>query len=219
MDEIFYAKLKDLLPFYEKVRAAIITLETFSEKQEMYIAPINEMRNALDHLFKAIKSSDDLRTCENEFQQIKEHMGRAGHDALDLLSANLGIAVNEKLDSFDVDTIVTVLPEYYTKIKPKITELRKNTAKSRIERNMGSDKYFSAYLGNIEQIMEINNMIDMRIPSLIEFREKRDKEKQEQEKAELKKKKNERLWQYFIGPIIGFVSAAIIALLAWFLTN
>ena len=120
MDEKFYLKLKDILPFYEKVRAAIITLESLDEEQKMYLAPINEMRNALDHLFKAVKS-------------------------------------------YEIDTIVAVLPEYYTKIKPKLTELKRNTAKKRIERNMGCDKYFSSYMDNIEQIMEINNMIDVHI--------------------------------------------------------
>jgi hypothetical protein len=219
MDNNFNDKLISLLPLYEKVRASMIMLENFDEKRQVYIAPINQIRNALDHVFNAVRYSNEPETCNYELKEVKEHLGRAGYDSLDLLASSLGVAIITKLESYELDVIVTVFPDYYTKIKPKITELQTYIAESRSKRNLSCEKYFSDYLDNIKQLKEINKEIDMRIPSLVEFRDKREREKHDQQRGEQKKKKNERLWQYLIGPIIGFVSAVIIMLLTWFLTK
>ena len=219
MDENFHEKLKNLLPLYEKVRASMIMLETFDEKQQVYIAPLNQMRNALDHIFNAVKFSNDSETCDYELKEVKEHLGRAGYDSLDLLSATLGTAAITKLEPYELDILVTVFPDYYTKIKPKITEVQKHITKTRSKRNINCENYFSNYLENIKQLQEINKEIDMRIPSLVEFRDKREREKKEQQRKERKKKKKELIWQYLIGPIIGFISASVIALLTWLLTK
>jgi len=56
------------------------------------------------------------------------------------------------------------------------------------------------------------------IPSLQEYSDKKAEEKLNQQNEKQKKDKNERLWQYCIGPIIGFVSGVLIVLLTWLLT-
>ena len=69
-----FNKLEELFSLYDKVRQAVILLENFNEKQKMYIAPINQLRSALDHIFKAVNIYDDTKQCEYEVKEAKEHL-------------------------------------------------------------------------------------------------------------------------------------------------
>ena len=142
MEENFYNKLKKLFPLYENVKKAIILAENFNENSEMYIAPINQLRSALDHIFKSVKIATESESCDYELKEAKEHMERAGYDALELLAGNLGTSVIKKLELYDTDTLTHVFPDYFTQIKPKITEIRQNVAERRMERKIDSEKSF-----------------------------------------------------------------------------
>ena len=209
MEENFYNKLNELYPLYENVKSSILLLESFDEKREMYIAPINQLRSALDHIFKAINiAKKETASCDYELKEAKEHMERAGYDALELLAGSLGTNIINKLQAYDTETLTKIFPDYFTSIKPKITEIRQSVAQRRMERKIDSEKSFFAYFKEITELVEINTTVDRRIPSLQEYSDKKAKEN-----------KKERLWKYLIGPIIGFVSAALIALLTWLLKN
>lgn len=47
-----FNKLEELFSLYDKVRQSVILLENFNEEQKMYIAPINQLRSALDIYLK-----------------------------------------------------------------------------------------------------------------------------------------------------------------------
>ena len=113
-----FNKLEELFSLYDKVRQSVILLENFNEEQKMYIAPINQLRSALDHIFKAINICDDFEQCEYELREAKEHLDRAGYDTMELLAANIGITIVEKLKRYDTKTITEVFPYYFTTIKP-----------------------------------------------------------------------------------------------------
>ena len=216
MEEVFYTKLKELYPRYERVRNIMIAVEQCDKNKEAFLSPMNEMRNALDHVFKAIKYyTEDTEQFEHELREIKEHLGRAGYDIFDLYATNLGIEIKEKLNQFNIDTINAVIPDYYPIIKPDISDIEKRISECRGLRDINNDKYFESYWENITKLDTHNNNIDRLIPALIEHRERKEKEKQEQQKAEQKKLKFERLWQYLIGPIIGFAFAVLL----WLLTK
>lgn len=219
MVETFYNKLNGLFPLYERVKSAILLLENFDEKQEMYIAPINQLRSALDHIFKAVSIAQETANCDYELKEAKEHMERAGYDALELLAGSLGTSAIQKIQPYDTETLASVFPEYYTEIKPKITKIQQSVAQRRMERKTDSEKTFFAYFDEITELIQINTTVDSRIPSLQEYSDKKATEKLSQQNEEHKKSKKERLWQYVIGPIIGFVSAALIAGLTWYLTR
>ena len=109
-----FNKLEELFSLYDKVRQSVILLENFNEEQKMYIAPINQLRSALDHIFKAINICDDFEQCEYELREAKEHLDRAGYDTMELLAANIGITIVEKLKRYDTKTITEVFPYYFT---------------------------------------------------------------------------------------------------------
>jgi len=218
MREIYYDKLKELYPCYEKVKSAILLVENFDEEQEMYVAPMNQLRSALDHIFKSVTATD-IERCDYELKEAKEHMERAGYDALELLAGNLGTNIIKKLQPYNVETLTNVFPDYFTDILPKITDIRQKVAERRMERNINSNGFFSAYFDEIVELVDINKSVDKKIPALQEYSDKKVREKQEQQREEQARTKKERVWNYLWGPSIGFISAALIALLTWYLTK
>ena len=49
----FYEKLTKLLEEYSEVKEAIILAEKFDPDEQIYLAPLNELRSAFDHLMRA----------------------------------------------------------------------------------------------------------------------------------------------------------------------
>jgi len=205
MKEKFYDKLNALSTLYQNVRGAMFLLEQLDEKCEMYIAPINELRNALDHVFRAIKLNEDV---DDELGLVKEHIERAGYDALTLLAAMLGIRIAKNLEPYDTDTFTNVFPDYFTIIKPKITEIQTHIAECRNKRGGNSERYFAVYFDEIKDLIDIDKKVDMRIPALQDFSNRKKKEE-----------KFKKIWKYLIGPIVGVVSGVIIAYLTGLLNK
>lgn len=171
-----FNKLEELFSLYDKVRQSVILLENFNEEQKMYIAPINQLRSALDHIFKAINICDDFEQCEYELREAKEHLDRAGYDTMELLAANIGITIVEKLKRYDTKTITEVFPYYFTTIKPQLTDIKGIVASLRSNKKIDSDKSFSTYFDQIYILINIDKKVDTMIPSLEEYEKKKKKE-------------------------------------------
>lgn len=199
-----FNKLEELFSLYDKVRRAVILLENFNEEQKMYIAPINQLRSALDHIFKAINICDDIEKCEYELKEAKEHLDRAGYDTMELLAANIGITIVEKLKRYDTKTITEVFPYYFTTIKPQLTDIKGIVASLRSEKKIDSDKSFSAYFDQISILINIDKKVDTMIPSLAEYE---------------KKKKNERLKTWVISILSSIISGLLVGIIMYFVTK
>lgn len=195
-----FDKLKELYELYNQVRQAIILVENFDEERKMYIAPINQLRSALDHIFKAINNGTNDDHCDYELKEAKEHMDRAGYDALELLAGNIGIKIIKRLSDYDTDTLTTVFPEYHKEIKPKLTEIRQCVATLRSDKKINSEKSFSAYFDQITELIEIDKKVDIMIPSLHEYQSKKKREK-------------------VVGKIISFVLGLLSAFILYFITK
>ncbi len=172
-----FDKLEELFSLYEKVRQAVVLSENFNKERKIHIAPINQMRSALDHIFKAINSVDKIETCDYELKEAKEHLDRAGYDAFELLAANISISIVEKLNKYNTKTITEVFPYYFTDIKPKLTDIKNIVAMLRSDKKIDSEKSFSAYFDQISILINIDKKVDTIIPSLDEFEKKKKKEK------------------------------------------
>lgn len=168
----FYDSLRNLYDLYDKVRQAIILVENFDKDRNMYIAPINQLRSALDHIFKAVSFAEDKARSEYELKEAKEHLDRAGYDALELLAAYLGIAIIEKVAQYDNNTLTTVFPAYFTVIKPKITDIKNRVAILRSEKKINSEISFSTYFDQITELIELDKNVDVMIPSLEDFKQR-----------------------------------------------
>jgi hypothetical protein len=199
-----FNKLEELFSLYDKVRQAVILLENFNEEQKMYIAPINQLRSALDHIFKAINICDDFEQCEYELREAKEHLDRAGYDTMELLAANIGITIVEKLKKYDTKTITEVFPYYFTTIKPQLTDIKGIVASLRSDKKIDSDKSFSAYFDHISILINIDKKVDTMIPSLVEYE---------------KKKKKERLKTWVISILSSIISGLLVGIIMYFVTK
>lgn len=199
-----FNKLEELFSLYDKVRQSVILLENFNEEQKMYIAPINQLRSALDHIFKAINICDDFEQCEYELREAKEHLDRAGYDTMELLAANIGITIVEKLKRYDTKTITEVFPYYFTTIKPQLTDIKGIVASLRSNKKIGSDKSFSTYFDQIYILINIDKKVDTMIPSLEEYE---------------KKKKKERLKTWIISILSSVISGLLVGIIMYFVTK
>ena len=195
-----YDSLAELYDLYDKVRQAIILVENFDQERKMYIAPINQLRSALDHIFKAVSSAKDEEHSAYELKEAKEHLDRAGYDALELLAANLGMNIIEKVSQYDNKALTSVFPEYFKVIKPKITDIKNNVAILRSEKKIDSEISFSAYFDQITELIDLDKQVDVMIPSLEEFKKK-------------ERKSQCKVW------ISGIVSAILSGLAVYFLTK
>lgn len=199
-----FNKLEELFSLYDKVRQSVILLENFNEEQKMYIAPINQLRSALDHIFKAINFCDDFEQCEYELREAKEHLDRAGYDTMELLAANIGITIVEKLKKYDTKTITEVFPYYFTTIKPQLTDIKGIVASLRSDKKIDSGKSFSAYFDHISILINIDKKVDTMIPSLVEYE---------------KKKKKERLKTWVISILSSIISGLLVGIIMYFVTK
>jgi hypothetical protein len=199
-----FNKLEELFSLYDKVRQSVILLENFNEEQKMYIAPINQLRSALDHIFKAINFCDDFEQCEYELREAKEHLDRAGYDTMELLAANIGITIVEKLKRYDTKTITEVFPYYFTTIKPQLTDIKGIVASLRSNKKIDSDKSFSTYFDQIYILINIDKKVDTMIPSLVEYE---------------KKKKKERLKTWVISILSSIISGLLVGIIMYFVTK
>lgn len=172
-----YDSLEKLYELYAKVRQAIILAENFDKERKMYIAPINQLRSALDHIFKAVNCAKNPELSTYELKEAKEHLDRAGYDALELLAANLGTTIIEKVSQYDNTALTVVFTDYFTAIKPKITDIRNIVANLRSEKKIDSEKSFSEYFDQITELIDLDKRVDVMIPSLEEFQQKGSKSK------------------------------------------
>ena len=172
----FFNKIKELFVLYEKVKLAIIYAENFDPKREFYLAPSNQLRSSLDHIFKAAAHPNDL---EYELKEAKEHLDRAGYDAFEVLASNLGLSLVEKLNGYSPDTLTNVFPDYYQNIRPTLIEIKAKLGEIRKKKkdiSLGSGDSFSSYFDQIEVLLGFNKTVDTMIPSLEEYHQKKLKE-------------------------------------------
>lgn len=210
----YYDSLQGLYDLYDKVRQAIILVENFDKERKMYIAPINQLRSALDHVFKAVNCAKYQEQSVYELKEAKEHLDRAGYDALELLAANLGTTIIEKVSQYDNNTLTSVFPDYFTEIKPKITDIRNAVANLRSEKKIDSERSFSAYFDQITELIDLDKRVDVMIPSLEEFKQKEEKTIQKEDK----KKQKERRREWIIGLLSAIISGTIVGLIVYSIT-
>lgn len=210
-----YDSLEELYDLYDKVRYAVILVENFDKERKMYIAPINQLRSALDHMFKAVHYAKNQKQSAYEIKEAKEHLDRAGYDALELLAGNLGTTIIEKVSQYDNKTLTSVFSDYFTKIKPKITDIQNTVAQLRSEKKIDSEKSFSAYFDQITELIDLDKRVDVMIPSLEEFKQKEEETMRKEEEA----KKKDKYKEWIIGTLSAIVSAIISGLVVYFITT
>jgi len=164
---LFYRKLSSIRELYEKVKYAIILSENFDPEQEYYVACSNQLRSALDHIFKAIGC--DERTMNYEMKEAEEHLDRAGYDAYEVLASNMCLNISHRMKKYSVSTISHIFPEYFRDIRPAISAIKVEIGKLRKDKKTDIDLPFGKYVQNINELIEFDELVDKMIPAMEEY--------------------------------------------------
>jgi len=161
---LFYRTLSETKKLYEKVKYAIILSENFDPEREFYVASSNQMRSALDHIFKAMDFDEE--TMLYEMKEVEEHLNRAGYDAYEILASNICLNISNKMSLYSPPIISRVFPQYYCDIKPIISDIKVEIGQLRKDRKKSIDLSFYQYAKKINELIELDKLIDKNIPTL-----------------------------------------------------
>ena len=195
--------LDELATLYHQAKSAYILLEENNSDQSAYMGPINEFRNALDHIMKIISNKNDIPYCRKEYDGAKRHLLRAGSDSYEFACSEMIIFIGKLIHQYTGEEIVSVLPNYY-EMRLKVIEVQEKIAEYRtikelelkqsnvIEEEDNDEKVniFNYYRQATVELIEYTKAILNKLPFIVELH-----------------KKNTRVRN--IGWIIGIVGAAI----------
>lgn len=204
---------EEIINLYNTIKWLYALCEETDSELNTNLQPLNEFRAALDHLMRivAIENIDEYRDNDafDEAKKLKSHLRRALFDICDMISINYRNKIVDVLQVYDVEMIQSALPNYYSEIRPRIEEISEEIASFRTEKRFNADKKAETAIEDypkvIEELQKFYRTVNAAVPSLIEIRDKKQKEKKEQAKKEVFIK--------WVIPILTFVSGAILGIL------
>lgn len=202
-DEAYFKGLKELSALYLDVKSAIIMAEELDIEHKLNIAPLNQLRNALDHIFNGLIRDDEEKGIY-ELKEAKEHIQRAGYDALQILIVQLGKQIVEIVRKYETETVSAVFPKYYQEIRPLLAEHQQDVALLRTRMSIEGNKTFSAYFVEVKKMHSLWKVVFATIPLLEEYQQKRDKERRKRSVLQI---------------ISGVGIAVIAGLIVWYITT
>lgn len=174
-------KLNDICELYFVVKEVIIYFEEINPEQKSDIQPINELRNAFDHLMRVVAVWLNIKekTEPNDYiithlDKSFGHVYRAGYDTVDFLTLTLKELIYSELSGYSVRTIQEVIPNYYSEIRPSIYELNDEVTKYRSEKDVANTdaRHLIEYIRDVKKIVEYHKGITKKIPTLDELERK-----------------------------------------------
>jgi len=176
-DAKVFLSIQELASLYKKVKEGIILDENFDPNDRIHLGALNELRNALDHIMRAVLNPDNY---SKEVIDARDHLLRAGYDAFESLAMTASQTIISSLQKFDKDVIATICPDYYRVIKPKIIDLKKELAKIRSGRdNSQTDilkiETLTDYTEKANELFEFSKTVSENIPEMVEFQKSKRK--------------------------------------------
>jgi hypothetical protein len=198
--------LIDIIKIYTKIKQMIIIAENIDENNRLPLNSVNELRNAFDHLMRVLGKENNIDgfnsiDIELNLQQTIEHIYRAGYDACDIIAINLYEQIDKMLSPYSSDTIVKVMPNYYSEIKPNLEKLYKQIQNEKIKKGIDEDSfastYFDGYDSLISKVQDVKLEIEHKMSTL---------EKLQNKDSEIEKQSKRN---YYITLFIGIISLAV----------
>ena len=135
---------------YFKVKTLYIEGEEYDPKLKSNLQPLNELRNALDHVFRIVAlelkreidgDNPDLKLqLEKQFYELDRHLTLVFYDVCDYLSLAYRNRINDILKPYSSSVIRNAFPNYYREMRPKIEEINGKFALLRGKRSeLGSE--------------------------------------------------------------------------------
>lgn len=177
-------KLKEITKLYLKVRELMLYADEIHPEKKTFIPPINEIRNAFDHLMRVFAVKFELKTTDKEdyitdnLDRALGHVYRAAFDVLDYVSIHLRNKILDEINEIPTEALNVVFPDYYQKIRPDIEKASTEISDFRSRKDMGDPKIddVTKYAEIIDRLKShLDKTLEIR-PSLIEYEERKKKE-------------------------------------------
>jgi len=208
--EVEMEKLKEVTILYLKVRELMFYADEVHPEKKTFIPPINEIRNAFDHLMRVFAVKFELKTTDKEdyitdnLDMALSHVYRAAFDLLDYISIYLREKILDEINEISPEALTIVFPEYYQKIRPDIEKASTDISDIRSKKDMGDPKIGDVikYVEIIERLKShLNKILEIK-PSLIAYEERK--------KKEVKKSKFFEILIYIAIAIVSGVMGAVL---------
>jgi len=159
----YFSNMQDLLKIYETSKRFIFLSEYYNKNHKISISVINELRNALDHIMRAVKAHDPK---DQEFYKAEGHLYRAAFDACEVIVINrLNYIYSFKAD-YGIDNLQAAFPKYSTEYLPSISLIIEDLSKLRSEEI--SSARLAKYETVVSKLIEICDSLDTNLIGIIE---------------------------------------------------
>lgn len=201
--EIILAKYSDIKELY-------IECEETDPELKTNLQPLNEFRAALDHVMKlwCAQHKDDHEEVLEQFRKLNSHLDRCFYDICDMLSINYRNKIVDILELYEVDTIRTALPTYYSEMKPSINTISSKIASYRNKKGTASstsEETLDSFLAYKQDVLLLKQMYQKIAEA--------QKEMEEIQAKEEKRTKAENRKNLLLGGIIGVIGSALVSLI------
>lgn len=206
-------KWEEIFNLYNTIKWLYALCEETDTELNTNLQPFNEFRAALDHVMRliAIENIEEYKgkNAEDEVKKLFTHLRRAFFDICDMLSINYRNKIIDVLEDYTVDEIQSALPDYYSKIRPRIEEISETIASLRTNKRFnGNEEQETAldeYPKIIEELQKYYKTVNSAIPSLLDIKNKN------------KAKERKNIWIQWVIPIGGLVVGTAVGVIGWFM--
>lgn len=178
--ELYYYT-KDLILYSEELN----DLSTF-------MPPINEIKDAFDHFMRitSVKSGmneGDEQYIKTNLDKVFSHIYRATFELFDYIRIYQKDSIDRKIDGISNDALIQVFPDYYQRIKPGMEDLINKIPIYKKDKDIGDPdiEVVKKYYLSIQEMKEGIRKIDLMLPALIEYEEKKKSEKRKDRVVEI----------------------------------
>jgi hypothetical protein len=189
---------------HEYTKRLTILGEEFGKDFLGFYQPLNELKNAYEHIIRAksqelglrvLKTETDLTEKEYVLSNIRKAMAheyRAFFDTADYLSVVVRDKIIKILIPYSPIVISTAIPEYYKEYRSRIDEITYDIAEYRGMKDIGKIEItlptVEKYANACEELINIYRSINKKMNVLLEVKEGLHQEKEAERKRELKVK-------------------------------
>lgn len=183
-DETEAEAIKKIAKLYNYNKNLMLYAEELTD--ETFLPPINEIRDANDHIMRIFAAVFGLGEmgAETGHEYIKSnldaafsHVYRATYEHLDYIKVYQYDAIQTNLANIRPETFTEVFPEYYREIKPRLVDAIDKIPDYRNGKNIGDPdlNQVEAYMDIIETTKADYKKIVSMLDSLNEYQVKQDR--------------------------------------------
>jgi hypothetical protein len=171
---------KKIIVLHNTNKALFIWCEDNGVQLKSFLQPNNELKNAWEHVVRAkanelgMTSAPDPEYIKRNLDKVLGHEYRAFFDICDWLSMNLRAKLIELLQPYDNTAINTIIPTYYTEIRPQLDKICNEIAKLRSTKDIALtddiQQHVNDYNEIIKKLIADLTRISTCVPALEEYK-------------------------------------------------